>query len=117
MLIRVHRCRVVPGREWEFNQGIRKSAIPLVAKIEGIDYSSFGRRLHGTEHRFINVTIWRDLESVREYSGQDEHSRLIFDGESDLILDDEIEYYELIGSPIDEDAVDDPLSVDGASSR
>ncbi len=117
MLIRVHRCRVEPGREWEFNQGIRDSAIPLAAKMEGMDYSAFGRRLDGAEHRFINVTIWRDLDAVRAHVGEDVHTRLIFDGEADLIVNEEIEYYELIGAPIDEDVTNDPLSVDGDSSR
>ncbi len=88
----------------------------MVATIDGIDYSAFGRRMEGTEHRFINVTMWRDLDAVREHSGPDEHSRLIFDGEADLISEDEIEYYEMIGPPVDEDAVGDFRSVDGASS-
>lgn len=116
MLIRIHRCRVLPGREWEFNQGIRKGAIPLVAALGGVDYSAFGRRIEGSEHHFINVTMWRDLDAVREHSGANEHSRLIFDGDADLIAEDTIEYYEMIGPPVDEDAVDDPLSVDGAST-
>jgi hypothetical protein len=116
VLIRVHRCSVVPGREWEFNQGIRNGAIPWVAALEGVDYSAFGRRIEGSEHHFINVTMWRDLDAVREHSGPDVHSRLIFDGAADLIAEDTIEYYEMIGPPVDEDAHGDPLSVDGASA-
>ncbi len=36
----------------------------MVATIDGIDYSAFGRRMEGTKHRFINVTVWRDPLSV-----------------------------------------------------
>lgn len=87
-----------------------------MAALDGVDYSAFGRRIEGSEHHFINVTMWRDLDAVREHSGANEHSRLIFDGDADLIAEDTIEYYEMIGPPVDEDAVDDPLSVDGAST-
>lgn len=98
MLIRIHRCKVEPGRDWEFSQGIREHAIPEVSRVEGIEYSVFGRRLEGQEHRFVNVTLWRDLDAVRQHTGEDVQTRLIFDGESGMIREDSVEYYEVFGA-------------------
>lgn len=103
LVIRVHRCRVAPGVEGEFSKGIRDKAVPAARALTGIEYSAFGRRLDGQDHHFINVTIWHDYEQVRQQTGDSLDARLIFDGEAQMIVEDSIEFYEVIGSDIDAD--------------
>lgn len=103
MLIRIHRCRVAPGMEGEFSKGIRNHAIPEARALPGIDYSVFGRRLEGPDHHFVNVTIWHDYEAVQRQTGESLDARLIFDGEGEMIAQDSVEFYEVIGSEIDAD--------------
>lgn len=103
MLIRIHRCRVAPGLEWEFNKGIRDKAIPEARRLEGIEYSIFGRKLDGDTHHFVNVTVWHDYDHVRRETGEALDRRLIFDGEATMIVEDSVEFYEVIGSEIDAD--------------
>jgi len=98
MLIRIHRATVEAGRDWEFSQGIREKAIPEVEKVEGIEYSVFGRRFEGQRHQFINVTLWRDYDAIRQHTGEDVQTRLIFDGESEMIVESTVEYYEAFGA-------------------
>ena len=98
MLIRIHRATVEAARDWEFSQGIRERAIPEVSKVEGIEYSVFGRRFEGQRHQFVNVTLWRDFDAIRQHTGEDVQTRLIFDGESEMIVESSVEYYEVFGA-------------------
>lgn len=108
MVIRIHRCRVQPGHEWEFVQGIRQSALPQVSTVHGIEYTVFGRRIQDQESHFVNVTIWRDYEALQTMTGPDVQSRLVFDGELGLVIEDSIEFFEVFGDVDPQDLVERP---------
>lgn len=108
VVIRIHRCRVARADDWQFVQGIRETAIPQVARVEGIEFSAFGRRIEGGGNHYVNVTVWRDYDALRKLTGEDVQSRLIFDGNLDLITEDSVEFFEVFASVDPQDLVERP---------
>lgn len=68
MLIRVYHARVHPGQEGEFERLVRADAIPLMKRQPGLLALHIGRDLGGAAE-FIMVSVWRDLESLKAFTG------------------------------------------------
>jgi heme-degrading monooxygenase HmoA len=112
MILRVLRGRVHPHRHAEFNSEVVRR-LDLLAVQPGLQYASLARQLPGSIQEFVFVTEWDDMESLYGWVGPDLGSPRLFREREDLLMDFEVEHFEVVGS-ISRGRVLEPSSTDGA---
>ncbi|MEP6528132.1 MAG: antibiotic biosynthesis monooxygenase [Nocardioidaceae bacterium] len=66
MIIRVFRPTIHPGKESEFESFLRETAVPLVSHQSGIVAQHVGKPLAPSSTEYLYVTVWEDVESIRD---------------------------------------------------
>lgn len=98
MIVRVFRAQVRPGATADFEAAIREHSIPLVQGADGLVSWCAGRPL-GQRGEFVMVTVWRDLESLREFAGPDwQREGVIPAAELPLLEGTVLHHYEVFDS-------------------
>ncbi|HEX9012346.1 MAG TPA: antibiotic biosynthesis monooxygenase family protein [Anaerolineaceae bacterium] len=99
MIIRIFRAKVRPGKQAEFERMVEQLSIPLVQAQRGMLAFYPGQLIGQHAHEFVLITIWRDVESLKAFTGRNWlHSIL---PEEDLPVLEEVEAsgYEVFGLP------------------
>jgi len=71
MIIRVFRAKVVPGAEAEFTRKLREVSARLLDAQEGVLGYFAGSPTETTPDEFVMISLWRDVEAVRAFAGDD----------------------------------------------
>lgn len=95
MIVRVFQVETHPGKEAEFEEFFRNTAIPLMQKQEGIVALTAGASRPETPNQFCMVMVWRDLEAMKAFVGEDWRSAHIHPDEAELVKARRITHYEL----------------------
>lgn len=96
MVIRMFRARVRPGKREEFERFLRDTAVPLVSSQTGIVAQHLGRPFDEASDEFVYVTVWKDLDSLRRFAGENWQEAVIDPSEVELLRETFISHYEVI---------------------
>jgi heme-degrading monooxygenase HmoA len=97
MIIRVFEAEIRAGRFAEFEELIRTVSLPLVEAQAGIIYVRIGRPLGTNSDTFVMVSVWRDLEDLKGFTGDDWDRPVIPDErEAAIIVRSTVRHFEAI---------------------
>ena len=96
MIVRVFRVVVHDGKRSEFEEFFRGTAIPLVKSQPGIVSVSAGVPRAETPNEFCMVMVWKDLDAMKAFVGDDWQSAHIHPDETELVRERTIHHYDLV---------------------
>ena len=96
MILRVFQVTVHPGKEAEFSQFFHEIAIPLMKRTEGLINVIPGAPRLESPTEFCMLMVWRDLESLKAFVGDDYQNPHVDPAESELVASRCIRHYDLV---------------------
>lgn len=96
MIMRVFQVSVHPGKEAEFEKFFHETAIPLMKETPGIVSIFPGIPHKASPSEFCMVMIWKDLKSLRNFTGDDYLSAHIHPDEAHLVKSRRISHYDYV---------------------
>ena len=70
MITRVFRAIVHDNKQDEFQEFFLRIALPSVKSHSGLESVSVGRPLPSSPNEFSMVMVWKDIESLKEFAGE-----------------------------------------------
>ena len=98
MIMRIFQVVVRPGKEEEFGHFFHGTAIPLMKSTEGIVSVLPGAPRPDSPREFSFVMVWKDLDSLKAFVGEDYQSPHIDAAEAELVETRTIKHYEFVSS-------------------
>lgn len=96
MIMRIFLVTTHAGKEAEFARFFHETAIPLMERTPGIVSISPGAPRAESPTEFCMVMIWKDLESLKAFVGEDYESAHIHPDEAHLVKARTVKHYELV---------------------
>ena len=94
MIIRVFRARVHPGKQQEFEQFFLNKALPMVRAQSGLVSVTVGRPLDTSPEDFLMVTVWRDLDALKGFAGEQWQNPVIDPEAAHLLKETFVDHYD-----------------------
>ena len=98
MIIRVFQVTTHEGKEKEFSEFFHETAIPLMKSVDGIEKITFGAARETSPREFGIVMVWRDLDALKAFVGEDYENPHIHDDEAELVAARTIKHYDYVAS-------------------
>jgi len=98
MIVRIFQVTIAEGREAEFEDFFRNTAKPLVESQPGIVSVTAGTPRPETPNQFCMVMVWRDVESLKAFAGDDWRKPHIHPDEVGVVEDRMLHHYELVAA-------------------
>lgn len=96
MIMRIFQVTTHPGKEAAFSKFFHETAIPLMKSTDGCVEVLPGKPHEGHPRDFAFVMIWRDLDALKTFVGEDYDSAHIAPEEAELVAERRISHYELV---------------------
>ncbi|MBT8408829.1 MAG: antibiotic biosynthesis monooxygenase [Alphaproteobacteria bacterium] len=96
MIMRIFQVSVRPGKEQEFSTFFHETAIPLMQSTDGIVSVFPGAARPESPGEFSFVMIWRDLDALIAFVGEDYANPHIDPAEAKLVASRTIKHYDLV---------------------
>ena len=96
MIMRIFQVITMPGKEEEFSKFFHETAIPMMKNTEGIVQVLPGAPRPDTPGEFSLVMVWKDLDSLKAFVGDDYLSPHIDPAEAELVKFRTIKHYDLV---------------------
>ena len=96
MIIRIFQVVTRPGKEVEFGEFFHQTAIPLMKATKGIVSVLPGAPRPESPREFSFVMVWKDLDSLKDFVGEDFANPHIDPAEAELVESRMIKHYELV---------------------
>ncbi len=96
MIMRIFQVVTRPGKEAEFGKFFHQTAIPLMKGTEGIVSILPGAPRPDSPREFSFVMVWRDLDALKAFVGEDYQSPHIDPAEAELVESRTIKHYDLV---------------------
>ena len=97
MIVRTFKATIYPGKNEEFKTFFTQIAIPLVKQQEGLIDLYIGLPMDETSSDFIMTSFWKDINSIKKFSGEQWQNAVIDDREKHLVQSATMEHYYLYG--------------------
>jgi heme-degrading monooxygenase HmoA len=98
MIIRIFRARPQPGTADELARLAEEVSIPFIDGQPGLVARHTGRGVGATGEELVMVTVWEDLDAVKNMTGDDWESPVIPDERLEpLIAESFLHHYDSIG--------------------
>lgn len=98
MIMRIFQVTTHPGKEGEFREFFHDVALPLMKSVDGIVSILPGAARPESPQEFSFVMVWRDLESLKAFVGEDYECPHIDPAEAELVASRRIRHYDLVES-------------------
>jgi heme-degrading monooxygenase HmoA len=98
MIIRVFKPTIQAGKEAEFEEFIRDTAVPLVSRQAGLVAQHVGRSQDPSSSEYLYITVWEDIESIRAFAGERWQEAVITPDEEHLLKETWIGHYEALAT-------------------
>ena len=85
MIVRVFRAVIRQGRIADFKNMVKEQSIPWLKSSEGMLGYFAGEPFDDNDREFTMVTLWRDLESVKTFCGDDWNNPIVTSDEAPLV--------------------------------
>ena len=96
MIMRIFQVTTRPGKEAAFADFFHNTAIPLMKGTDGIVEVLPGAARPESPREFSFVMVWRDLEALKAFVGEDYESPHIDPAEAELVESRTIKHYDLV---------------------
>lgn len=96
MIMRIFQVTTRPGKEAEFGRFFHDVAIPMMKSTPGIVQVLPGAPRADSPREFSFVMVWKDLESLKAFVGDDYQSPHIDPAEAELVESRGITHYDLV---------------------
>lgn len=96
MIMRIFQVTTHPGKEAEFAKFFHETAIPLMKNTPGIVSVLPGAARPESPREFSFVMVWKDLESLKAFVGEDYESPHIDPAEAELVAARTIKHYAFV---------------------
>lgn len=93
MIIRVFRARLKPGARPAYERLCRTVSVPLMRAQEGCLAAAIGESDPAKPDDFVFVSVWRDLDHLKAFVGEQWRAVSILPGEADLLELARVEHY------------------------
>jgi heme-degrading monooxygenase HmoA len=99
MIVRMWHGRVPTSRAQAYREFTIQRAIPDYQSVEGNLSVHILERTEGDITHFITLTFWRDMESIKEFAGEDVEKAKYYPEDRDFLLEFEstVVHYEVVG--------------------
>ena len=98
MILRQFRVTIHEDKSDEFEDLFRDHILPLVKRQKGLEWVAAGKPWNGAPNVFCMTMLWRDLEALKGFAGEDWDKARIEPEEAHLIQATNLEHFELLGS-------------------
>ena len=85
MIIRVFRATIRQGKVAEFKRMVQEQSIPWLTASPGMLGYFAGEPMDDEGHEFAMVTLWKDLESLRAFVGENWKTPVVTPDEAPLV--------------------------------
>jgi quinol monooxygenase YgiN len=99
MIIRIFRAKVRPGKQAQFERMVQQLSIPLVQAQKGMIAFYPGQWAGPADHEFVLVTIWKDAESLKAFTGRNGLHTILPEEDLPILEEIEVNGYEVFGLP------------------
>ena len=96
MIVRIFQVTTHPGKELEFSDFFHNTAIPLMQNTDGIVSVLPGAARPETPSEFSFVMVWRDMDALKAFVGEDYRNPHIAPEEAHLVASRTIMHYDLV---------------------
>ncbi len=85
MIIRIVRASIREGQVSRFKQMVQDQSIPWLESAEGMLGYFPGEPFSDSEREFVMITLWRDLDALKAFSGTDWDNPVVTEDEAPLV--------------------------------
>jgi len=85
MIIRVFRATIREGRTADFKRMVEEQSIPWMEQADGMLGCFPGEPLPGSPREFVMVSLWRDVDALREFAGSSWDTPVVTPDEAPLV--------------------------------
>ena len=96
MIMRIFQVVTHPGKEEAFGRFFHETAIPLMQGTDGIVSVLPGAPRPDSPREFSFVMVWRDLDALKAFAGDDYQNPHIDPAEAELVASRTIRHYDLV---------------------
>ena len=93
MILRIFRVRVREGRAAEFKRMVQEQSIPWLERSDGMLGYFPGEPMDYSSHEFVMVTLWRDIEALKAFAGNEWQTPVVTDDEAPLVEEMSADHY------------------------
>lgn len=94
--MRIFQVTIRPGKEAEFSKFFHETAIPLMKSTDGLVSVLPGQARAESPREFAFVMIWRDLDALKAFVGEDYEVPHIDPVEEELVESRSIKHYDFV---------------------
>jgi transposase/heme-degrading monooxygenase HmoA len=94
MIIRVFSARLRRGARDTYEDLCRRVSVPLMSAQPGFLTWRMGAERPGRPDDFVFISLWRDLESLKAFTGDEWEAASILPGEADLLERVAVQHYD-----------------------
>ena len=98
MILRVFRAVVHDGKQGEFEDFVLNTALPLTRAQEGLVSVTVGLPRAESPNEFSMITVWRDLEALKGFTGESWNQAVVLPEEAHLLETSYLHHYEVAES-------------------
>jgi hypothetical protein len=95
MILRFFRAIVHEGKQSDFQQFFLGTALPEVRSHAGLESVSVGLPHEISPTEFSMMMVWRDLDALKGFTGENWHQPVIHPDEVHLLKETHLYHYEL----------------------
>ena len=95
MIIRFFRATTHDGKSEEFRSLFLGTILPLIRSQVGLVSASVGLPHDNTPNEFSMVMVWRDMEAIRAFAGENWDRAVVLPEEAHLLKDTHVHHYVL----------------------
>jgi heme-degrading monooxygenase HmoA len=90
MIVRVFRARIREGRVADFKRMVQEQSIPWLEGSDGMLGFIPGEPLSESSldeasREFVMITLWRDIEAIRAFAGENWETPVVTEDEAPLV--------------------------------
>jgi heme-degrading monooxygenase HmoA len=97
VILRVFRVSIPAGRHQEWRDLVKHESMPALSRTDGLLAFWAGEPVDEGDE-FTMVTLWRDLDAVRAFTGGDYHDIVMLGEETDFAAEAGVEHFRIFGS-------------------
>jgi len=94
MIMRVLRAKVKPGRLKDYQRLCEEKSFPHLRATPGLVALHAGAPLEAQPDEFVVVSVWRDLDALVGFAGEQWREVVILPGEAELVDEMIVEHYD-----------------------
>jgi hypothetical protein len=85
MILRIFRARIYRDRVADFKTMVQEQSIPWLKDADGLLGYFAGQPFGTNEREFTMVTLWRDVDALRAFCGDDWSNPVVTEDEVPLV--------------------------------